>query len=127
MEHFLYGIDATLPAPATGGTAGSWFRYYKWDAQGELFVPVLPEDTGVGALVRPGDRLVFLLKPDPDTVQIYGWVPVFRVDESPTTGTLELWYRSEERRSLLEKNLAGLVAFPGHIRLAQTFFEVPDE
>ncbi len=43
MNHFLYAMTSTAPAPAAGGDTKSWFYYYKWDVEGLAFVPVAEE------------------------------------------------------------------------------------
>ena len=40
MNHFIYAMNSTDPAPATGGDTKSWFEYYKWDVDGCAYVPV---------------------------------------------------------------------------------------
>lgn len=43
MNHFVYAMRSTDPAPAAGGDTKSWFEYYKWDVDGLAFVPVAEE------------------------------------------------------------------------------------
>jgi hypothetical protein len=40
MAHFVYAMQASSKPPAGDGTTQGWFRYYKWDIDGEAFVPV---------------------------------------------------------------------------------------
>lgn len=85
---YLYSMVGTDRAPMADGDTQSWFRFYKWQTEGEVYVPwsaSLPE--------RPlrGDRLWFAL----DGV-LLGGAYILRVTESRgfSTGELiqELWY-----------------------------------
>lgn len=44
MNHFIYSMNASDPAPASGGDTKSWFFYYKWDVDDFAYVPVDEED-----------------------------------------------------------------------------------
>ncbi len=39
MNHFIYAMKSSDPAPAAGGDTKSWFEYYKWDVDGHAFIP----------------------------------------------------------------------------------------
>lgn len=38
VRHFLHRMNGSDPAP-TGGDTATWFRFYKWDVEGEVFAP----------------------------------------------------------------------------------------
>lgn len=40
MNHFVYAMKSTDPAPAAGGETDSWFYAYKWNVGGPAFVPL---------------------------------------------------------------------------------------
>ena len=54
-KHFLYVMDGDDKAPAGDGDTKSWFMFYKWKVEGEVFVPrrypPLP--------IEPGDYVWF--------------------------------------------------------------------
>jgi hypothetical protein len=71
--------------PAPIGDTGSWFRFYKWEAEGETFIP---RRTGRHLPVSPGDVLWFLL----DDVLV-GCVEVLRSTIDPMGRDVqEVWY-----------------------------------
>lgn len=60
MNHFIYAMNSSDPAPAAGGDTKSWFYFYKWDVGGFAFVP-LSEDDAVGYVPTSKDRLWFVM------------------------------------------------------------------
>lgn len=84
--NFLYVMNGEDPAPAGDGDTRSWFEYYKWNAEGESFMPRdnphLP--------VSPGDFLWFVLDGG-----LVGGVEVLRV-ETPSLPyqRQEIWYEA---------------------------------
>jgi hypothetical protein len=75
--------------PAGGGTTKGWFEYYKWDVDGEAFVPV-PEDVAGGA-PEVGDTLWFLMDN-----QLLGCVPVLSVSADELNSQLEIHYDTRQ-------------------------------
>jgi len=91
MQHFVYAMNGSMPAPASGGTTRAWFFHYKWDTGGEVFVPV-PEL--VGKMPEPGDLLWFLMDTHP-----IGYAPVLRTQEDPGNGFVEVYYDTQDIRA----------------------------
>jgi hypothetical protein len=86
MKHVLYNMQGAAPAPAGDGDTKSWFEYYKWDVDGEVFVPV--QDTRA----KEGDVLWFAMDGD-----IIGCAIVLRLFQSVLSqnGGWEIWYRGD--------------------------------
>jgi hypothetical protein len=91
MAHFVYAMQGSSKPPAGGGTTQGWFSYYKWDVNGEAFVPV-PEAIPDGA-PAPGDTLWFLMDS-----RVIGCVPVLRVSEDELNSQLEVYYDTRQLR-----------------------------
>lgn len=93
MKHFVYSIAFDQPAPAGGGKAEDWFKAFKWNVEGELFLPVRGEDGEVAKKIEPDDRVWIVVSERPedrtwpkgghDDWYIFGYVTVLRMDESP--------------------------------------------
>lgn len=60
MNHFIYAMNSSDPAPATGGDTKSWFEYYKWDVGGHAYVPV-PEAALLDYEAQSVDVVWFLM------------------------------------------------------------------
>lgn len=85
MNHFIYAMNSSDPAPASGGNTKSWFEYYKWDVDGQAYVPV-KEDDLIGFEPGPGNVLWFVM----DST-ILGCVPI--IAAMPTlSDVVELHY-----------------------------------
>lgn len=85
MNHFIYVMKSTDPAPAAGGDTKSWFEHYKWDVDGIAFVPV-PEGMLVDLESRPVDVLWFVM----DNL-VLGCAPIHACMPS-LSGKIELHY-----------------------------------
>lgn len=82
-RHFLHQMKSSDPAP-TGDTE-SWFRFYKWDVEGEAFIP---RRAGAYLPVSPGDLLWFSM----DDVLV-GCAEVLRALIDPMGGNVqEVWF-----------------------------------
>jgi hypothetical protein len=82
-RHFIHQMKGA--DPAAGGDLASWFRFYKWDVEGEVFVP---RQTGQHLHVRPGDLLWFSLDHN-----CLGCVVVTQIVLDPLgSGVQEVWY-----------------------------------
>lgn len=86
---YAYVMRARDKDPTGLGDTESWFNFYKWESEDEVFVPDLE-----GALkdAVPGDTLWFLM----DGI-VYGAVEILRVDDGPK-GERELWYDASKKR-----------------------------
>lgn len=91
MAHFVYAMQSLSKPPVGDGTTQGWFTYYKWDVDGETYVPV-PADVPGGA-PEEGDTLWFLMDN-----RLMGCVPVLRVMEDAMNGGLELHYDTRQLR-----------------------------
>ena len=100
-RHFIYVMTSSDPAPASGGDTGSWFRYYKWDVEGEAFVPFPPETLENSPLPAEGDTLWFVLDG-----ACLGCAPVVRADSANMQGVVEVYYNAQCRRELVGVSLA---------------------
>ena len=70
--------------PAFFGTVRTWFYFYKWQVEGEVFVP---RKSGCTLEAQPGDILWFVLDD-----RLLGGATVLRVMLDPFSGSQELWY-----------------------------------
>lgn len=116
-RHFLYVMDPEAKAPAGDGDTESWFRFYKWNVEGEVFVP---RAAPYYYDAQPGDFVWFAfcgraqgggLRP-----KVFGWAQIVRVEEE--NRRQEIWYRGDE---VVE--LAKYVVYDG----AQSDIELPQE
>lgn len=89
MKHFVYAMNGSKPAPASGGLTKDWFFHYKWDVGGEAFVPV--PDSIVGEAPAAGDLIWFFMDTHP-----LGYAVVSRTQEDPSNGFLEVYYDTQE-------------------------------
>ncbi len=87
MEHYLYWMRAKAPAPMTRRDTESWFKYYKWEVEGETFVPRLLGPDVPPWEIKEGDRLWFSMDD-----WIIGAVPVLRVELEESQDKQEIWY-----------------------------------
>jgi hypothetical protein len=89
MRHFLYCLwSSPVGALAGDGDTESWFRYYKWDTTGEVFVPVRAPFLAA----EVGDTLWFSMDGE-----LLGCAPIHRVDTPlRPTQTQELWYDADK-------------------------------
>lgn len=85
MKHFVFTMAGQDTAPAGGGTTEGWLFHYKWDVDGETFVPV-PETLAEEVPVA-GDLLWFVLDD-----RVIGYVPVLRTAEDPINNNIEVYY-----------------------------------
>lgn len=60
MNHFIYAMKSTDPAPAAGGDTKSWFEYYKWDVDGHAYIP-FPEAALIGIEPNTASTLWFVM------------------------------------------------------------------
>ena len=60
-QHFVYIITRDAPAPSAGFDMGSWFDYYKWNTEGETFVPVSGDARLEFLRAKEGDWLWFIV------------------------------------------------------------------
>ena len=89
MKHICYRMTGTDKAPVGDGDTKSWFEYYKWNAEGEQYVPVkYPFFEGV----EPGDFIWFHMDGF-----FWGGAPVVRV-ETPSlpVQTQEVWFDADQ-------------------------------
>lgn len=85
MRHFMLALSSHDLAPTKMGDAVSWFRFYKLDADDEVYIPRLPglEEIDVG------DALWVAL----DT-ELLGFYTILRVEEDNINDRDELWFDS---------------------------------
>ncbi len=91
MKQYIYNMRAEARAPAGGMLTEVWFFTYKWDVDGEAFVPFEP-----GALnerPQPGDLLWFRMDQ-----RILGYVPVQEVRGDDLSCYTEVCYDTREIR-----------------------------
>lgn len=91
MQNFVYAMNGSAPAPASGGTTKSWFFHYKWDVGGEAFVPV---PVLAGEMPKSGDLIWFVMDKHP-----IGYAPVVRTQEDPMNDCVEVYYDTQEIRA----------------------------
>ena len=96
MKHFIYYMTGTDPAPASGGDTKSWFMYYKWDVDGEAFVPFPESSLSKDVVVEPGDRLWFIMDGFP-----IGCVPILRTAPDPLNNAIEFHYDTRKMQEAL--------------------------
>jgi hypothetical protein len=96
--------------PAPSGDIASWFRFYKWDVEGEVYVPMKADG---GPVPEVADFLWFALDDE-----LIGGVRLQRVFTDPLrSGALELWYEPLQAleptgRVLLSETISDRWVFP---------------
>lgn len=85
-RHYLYWMDGSAPAPAGDGDTRSWFLFYKWNVEGEVFVPHKRPFLDIAA----GDYLWFVLDG-----ALLGYVIVLRTIQE-LHYMQEIWYAGDE-------------------------------
>lgn len=109
---FLHQMRQLDHAPS--GDIRSWFRYYKWNVEGDVFVPRHP---GKHLPIAPGDVLWFGVDDE-----LVGAASIKQVLLDPLgSGLQELWYTPTEGWEV-----RGRVTIPSH-SLAISSVEVPPE
>jgi hypothetical protein len=111
QRHFVYAMDSDAPAPASGGKTGPWFFHYKWDVDGEAFVP-FPEMCFVSEANDPsfpveGDVLWFVLDRRP-----IGYAPVLRSMADELNHFVEVYYDTRQIRETTYPTETGYVSDP---------------
>lgn len=88
-KHILYKMVGKAKAPAGTGDTASWFRHYKWQVEGDVFVPA-----AVPFLhARPGDLIWFVL----DGI-LLGHAIIADVREDVFGRRQEIWYQGHTVR-----------------------------
>ncbi len=106
-KHFLHVMNPKAKAPAGDGDTKSWFQFYKWNVEGEVFFPLpMPGLDGV----VPGDYLWFAEEGFGGPAKGFGWlvfggVPLLRIEEE--NRVQELWYHGEDVLELEPKIMLG--------------------
>jgi hypothetical protein len=81
-------MESEAKAPAGGGDTKSWFHFYKWDTEGEVFVPRKRPFYDAS----PGDYLWFFMNS-----QLLGGTHILRVELEESQGIQEIWYDAGQR------------------------------
>lgn len=100
MRHYLFNVVSDLPAPAAGNDMGSWFLFYKWNVDDEVFVPVHDPTRRHFLEAQPGDLLWFSLDR-----KLIGAVPILRVMDEPSQRRVEVWYDSAKKKLADERRV----------------------
>jgi|HigsolmetaAR201D_1030396.scaffolds.fasta_scaffold18162_3 hypothetical protein len=94
-KHHLYVMNPIAAAPAGDGDTKSWFLFYKFRVEGEVFVP----KTAPLFKAEPGDYIWFAFEAqDPGgrrCARVFGGAQIVRVEEE-SRGRQEIWYRGDE-------------------------------
>lgn len=97
-RHFLYVMDPSAKAPAGTGDTQSWFHFYKWKVEGEVFVPrarpYYPAQIGDFlwfAFLTP--RLTSSTGRLESPPIVFGGAAITRVEEE--SHQQEVWYRGD--------------------------------
>lgn len=107
MKHFVFAMNSNGRPPAGDGTMEAWFLYYKWDVDGEAFVP-LPEDSiSPDARLDAGDVLWFILDERP-----IGCVPILRIEPDPLNHFIEFHYDTRQIQAAPLRDLTHSCPFP---------------
>lgn len=98
MCHFLYDFDSRKAAPAGDRDTGSWFYYYKWNVDDEVYIPVSSLYLSRFMEAKPGDFLWLAMD---------GWVlggaSIIRVEYELSQRRIELWYNAGAKRIMPER------------------------
>lgn len=87
MKHFVYSMKGEDLPPAGDGTTSGWFYYYKWDVDGEAYMP-FPENLATGeASPEPGDLLWFVMDGN-----LLGYVPLTEARHDQLNQRVEFCY-----------------------------------
>lgn len=90
MKHIEYVMTGVDPAPAGDGDTKTWFEYYKWNSDGETYVPVKFPFKAAEA----GDFLWFVMDG-----KILGGATILRVETPPLpVQRQEIWFDSSTIR-----------------------------
>ena len=96
-KHFLYVMEPNAPAPAGDGDTESWFRFYKWNVEGETFVPRKPP-APFFTDVSPGDFVWFAFYGFGEGARhcalVLGGAQIVRVEDE--NRMQEIWYRGDD-------------------------------
>lgn len=86
-RHHLYLMDSEAKAPAGDGDVRSWFLFYKWKVEGEVWVP-----QGIPFLTAsPDDFLWFAFGR-----VVFGGAQIVRVEIEESQRRQELWYSGQD-------------------------------
>lgn len=91
MRHHLYLMSSIAPAPAGDGDTRSWFFFYKWNVEGDTYVP----QKRPFLEAEQGDVLWFVLDGC-----VLGGAPITRVELEYSANREEIWYRGESLLAL---------------------------
>lgn len=87
-RHFVYSMNGSVKPPAGDGDTASWFRFYKWDTEDEVYVPRLRPFYDAS----PGDYLWFVLDG-----KVLGSVQILRIELEESQGRQEIWYDASKK------------------------------
>jgi len=94
MRHWVYNIRGSDPDPINHRGMKSWFYFYRWRMEEEVWLPV--QELDVLDLMPAQDDVVWLVMDG----RILGSSPILRVEESFPSGRYELWYDARNVREL---------------------------
>lgn len=92
-NNYVFAIDSTAPSPTGRGTMLDWLTFYKFEADGDVFVAGPSTELG-----GEGGRLWFQVDD-----HIVGFVPIKSVMLDPFSDLLEFWF--DARHLVRIKNL----------------------
>lgn len=93
-KHHLYVMNPKAPAPAGDGDTKSWFLFYKFRVEGEVFVP----KTEPFLKAEPGDYIWFAFVDRAvhgALPKVFGGAEIVRVEQE-SRAHQEIWYRGDD-------------------------------
>lgn len=106
MRHWMYFMRGSDPAGQGKGSVKSWFLFYRWEKEEEVWLPVSSAEImkleAMNQVPQPGDMLWLVMLEDTG-VFVYGVTPVLRMFEDNGNDRWEIWYDAAAVKAVPEE------------------------